>query len=216
MKLLIENANEQDIETFCEQSENGKQYFIEGIWATANQPNKNKRVYPGEIMEAAIGLYDKEYIQDNRAVGELNHPASPTVNCDRICHKIASLKLEGDFVYGKAKVTDSPHLPMGLIVRGLIDEGIKLGVSTRGLGELISRPDGFNQVNKGFSIKAIDVVHDPSGPGCWVKPVMEDVEYEMLADGTIIEMVVDMHKKPQNEEKIFAAMQAFIQRWRGE
>jgi hypothetical protein len=128
----------------------------------------------------------------------LNHPSGPSINLDRVSHIIENLKLDGKYVVGRAKIMETP---MGIIAKNLIDEGVKLGVSTRGLGSLEENRNGYKVVKNDFMISAIDVVSDPSGPGCWIQGIMEGVDYEMLEDGRIQQLVVDTAKKRINEEK---------------
>ncbi len=206
MKLLSEVAD-QDIEYLVENTKLGKKYYIEGRWATANEPNRNGRVYPGSVMESALGKYHQEYITQKRAMGELNHPAGPTINLDRVSHIIENLKMQGNHVTGRAKVMDTP---MGIIAKNLIDEGVKLGVSTRGLGSLKTSANGVNEVQNDFFISAIDIVSDPSGPGCWVNGIMEGVDYSMMEDGRIQQLIVDKAKKRINEETLLKEFSKFM------
>ncbi len=196
MKLLSEFVD-QEIECLVENTQQGKKYYVEGRWATAGEPNRNGRVYPNDVMESALAKYGTEYISQKRAMGELNHPQGPGINLDRVSHVIENLKMEGNYVNGRAKIMETP---MGIIAKSLIDEGIKLGVSTRGLGSIESR-NGQNFVKNDFFISAIDLVSDPSGPGCWVNGIMESVDYKMLEDGRIIEMTIDKAKKRIDESK---------------
>jgi hypothetical protein len=196
MKLLSEIVD-QNLEYLVENTAQGKKYYIEGRWATADEPNRNGRVYPGQVMEQALGKYQTEYIAPKRAMGELNHPQGPSINLDRVSHVIENLKMEGKYVNGRAKIMETP---MGTIAKNLIDEGIKLGVSTRGLGSLEESRDGYKRVKNDFFISAIDIVSDPSGPGCWVNGIMENVDYQMLEDGRIVQLAVDTLKKKINEE----------------
>lgn len=204
MKLIVEMANEQDVEFLVEDTKAGKKYFIEGQWASANIPNKNGRNYPGAVMESALRKYNTDYIVAKRSLGELGHPQNPTINLDRASHIIENLKMDGNRVIGRARVMDTP---MGLIAKNLIDEGVKLGVSTRGLGSL-KQVGSINEVQSDFFISAIDIVSDPSGKDCWVNGIMESVDYQMLEDGRIIQIVVDHAKKRLNEDK---AIKAFAQ-----
>jgi hypothetical protein len=210
MKLITEMANEQDVEFLVENTKAGKKYYVEGRWMTANETNRNGRMYPSAVMEAALSKYNTEYITQRRAMGELNHPAGPGLNLDRVSHVIENLRMEGNHVTGRAKVMDTP---MGIIAQKLIDEGIKLGVSSRGLGSLKST-DGVNVVQNDFFISAIDIVNDPSGPGCWISGIMEGVDYRMLEDGRIIEMatelVVAQKKKKLDEAKAIRLFENFI------
>ena len=195
---LISDVLEESIEYLIESSPTGKKYYLEGVWASAGIPNKNKRVYPKAVMESALNQYDKTYISQKRALGECGHPNGPGINLDRVSHMIENLTLNNNgFVTGRAKVMDTP---MGIIVKNLIDEGVKLGVSTRGLGSLKKMDGGLNEVQNDFFISAIDVVADPSGAGCFINGILESVNYEMLEDGRIQEVIIDMHKKKINEE----------------
>lgn len=206
MKLLSEVVD-QDIEYLVENTKQGKKYYIEGRWATANEPNRNGRLYPGSVMESALGKYNSEYITQKRAMGELNHPQGPTINLDRVSHIIENLKMQGNHVNGRAKVMDTP---MGIIAKNLIDEGVKLGVSTRGLGSIKSN-NGINEVQNDFFISAIDIVSDPSGPGCWVSGIMEGVDYAMLEDGRIQQIIVDKAKQKINEEMFLKEFSKLMQ-----
>jgi hypothetical protein len=173
MKLISEFL-EQDLQYISEADEKGnKKYTIEGIFAQANVKNRNGRVYPKPIMEKALGKYVTEQVSKGRAVGELNHPAGPTVNLDKVSHKIESLKFEGNDVVGKATILDTP---MGNIVKGLLDGGVGLGVSTRGMGSLKNN-NGVMEVQGDFMLNAIDIVQDPSAPSAFVNGVMEGVEW---------------------------------------
>lgn len=210
MKLISEVVD-QEIECLVENTQQGKKYFIEGRWATANEPNRNGRIYPSSVMECALGKYNSDYIQQKRAMGELNHPQGPSINLDRVSHVIESLKMDGNYVTGRAKVMSTP---MGEIVKNLIDEGVKLGVSTRGLGSLKER-NGYNEVQNDFFISAIDVVSDPSGPGCWINGIMESVDYQMLDDGRIVQLAVDVAKKRIDEQKAIKAFAQLLESFKG-
>lgn len=168
----------EGVETIVEGSGNEKKYFIEGKFLSANVPNKNKRVYPLKVMESAVEKYTNEYIKENRSLGELNHPAGgPTVNLDKVCHIIESLEFRGNDVYGKARILGTPN---GEILKTLIDEKVKVGVSSRGLGSLKKLSDGINEVQNDFFIAAVDVVNDPSGIGCFVQGITEDSEWKLI------------------------------------
>ena len=173
MKLISEFV-EQDLQCIVEADEKGgKKYAIEGVFAQANVKNRNGRVYPKPIMEKALGKYVNEQVSKGRAVGELNHPAGPTVNLDKVSHKIEKLQFEGNDVVGKATILDTP---MGNIVKGLLDGGVGLGVSTRGMGSLKNN-NGVMEVQGDFMLNAIDIVQDPSAPSAFVNGVMEGVEW---------------------------------------
>jgi hypothetical protein len=210
MKLISEFVD-QNLEYLVENTAKGKTYFVEGRWATAEEPNRNGRVYPMAVMENALGKYNKDYVAEKRAVGELNHPDAPSINLDRVSHMIESLKMEGNYVNGRAKVLGTP---MGEIVKNLIDEGVKLGVSTRGLGSL-KEGNGYKVVQNDFFISAIDVVQDPSGAGCWVNGIMEGVDYQMLEDGRIQQIIVDTAKKRIDEAKAIKAFDSLMKQLRG-
>ena len=173
MKLISEYTD-QRLEVLTEAKKNGgKKYYIEGIFAQAEQKNRNGRVYPKPVMEKAVGKYVTDQVSKGRAVGELNHPEGPTVNLDKVSHKIESLQFDGNDVVGKASILDTP---MGKIVEGLLSGGVNLGVSTRGMGSL-QQSNGGVVVKDDFLLNAIDIVQDPSAPSAFVNGVMEGVEW---------------------------------------
>ena len=197
MKLISEFL-EQDLQFVTEADDKGeKKYTIEGVFAQANVKNRNGRVYPMETMSKALGKYNTEQVTKGRAVGELNHPAGPTVNLDKVSHKIESLKFEGNDVVGKATILDTP---MGNIVKGLLDGGVGLGVSTRGMGSLKNN-NGVMEVQKDFMLNAIDIVQDPSAPSAFVNGVMEGVEWVwnngIIEAQTIEKMETEIKKAPR-------------------
>jgi hypothetical protein len=172
MKLITELT--EDIKYIKENVGNGeKHYFIEGVFMQAEKKNRNGRIYPKNILAKETGRYINEYVNKGRAMGELNHPTGPTVNLDRVSHIVKSLHEDGNNIYGKAKVLDTP---MGKIVKNLIDEGACLGVSTRGMGSLKSR-NGYQEVQEDFMLAAIDIVADPSAPNAFVNGIMEGKEW---------------------------------------
>lgn len=173
MKLITE-YNEQNIECIVEKKEDGtKKYAIEGVFMQSESKNRNGRIYPKKIMENAVGKYVDEQVSQNRAVGELNHPEGPTVNLDKVSHLITDLHWEGNDVVGRASILDTP---MGQIVKGLLEGGVNLGVSTRGMGSLESR-GGVSYVGKDFTLSTVDIVQDPSAPNAFVNGIMEGVEW---------------------------------------
>jgi len=172
MKLISE-FNDQELNFITEGKDGEKKYVIEGIFAQANNKNRNGRIYPREVMSSAIGKYNRDQVAPGRAVGELNHPEGPTVNLDKVSHKIDNLVLEGNDVMGKATILNTP---MGEVVKGLLDGGVKLGVSTRGMGSLQQNNNAM-VVKNDFMLNAIDIVQDPSAPGAFVNGVMEGVEW---------------------------------------
>ena len=168
MKLIseaIENA-----EYLVEEKNGKKEYKIRGVFLQSEIKNRNGRVYPQEILAREVNRYTKEFINKNRAFGELGHPDGPTVNLERVCHMVKSLKQDGKDFIGEAKIIDTPY---GKIVKGLIDEGAQLGVSSRGMGSLIQR-NGVNYVKDDFYLAtAADIVADPSAPDAFVEGIME-------------------------------------------
>jgi hypothetical protein len=209
MKLLIEMANEQEVEMLIENTKEGKKFFLEGKWAAVDEEVKNGRTYSEPVMSKALQSYTENYINNKRSLGELNHPPNPSVNLDRVSHLIESLKIDtqggSKGVYGRARILEST--PMGAIAKALIEEGVKLGVSTRGLGSIVER-NGRKFVDNDFMLSAIDVVSDPSGPGCFVNGILESIDYRMMEDGRIIEIAIDAAKKRIDETK---AIKAFAQ-----
>lgn len=181
---FIQEAIIHDIETLVENTTGGKKYYIEGKFLSAEVPNKNKRIYPLKVMESAVDKYKKEYVEQKRAMGELNHPTTgPTINLDKVCHIIESLEFRGNDVYGKARVLSTPN---GEILKSLIDEGVKVGVSSRGLGTLKKLSSGINEVQDDFFMAAVDVVNDPSGIGCFVNGLSENTEWKLIDDKWVI------------------------------
>jgi len=173
MKLIAE-FNEHNVQCLVEKNENGeKSYVIEGVFAQAEQKNRNGRIYPKKAMQRAVDKYVEEQVSKNRAVGELNHPEGPTVNLDKVSHLITDLHFEGNDVIGKASILDTP---MGKIVKGLLEGGVNLGVSTRGMGSLEQR-GGATYVGDDFVLSTVDIVQDPSAPNAFVNGIMEGVDW---------------------------------------
>jgi hypothetical protein len=198
MKLISE-YNENNVQCIVEKKENGeKQYVIEGVFAQADQKNRNGRVYPKQIMESAVNKYVEEQVNKKRAVGELNHPEGPTVNLDKVSHLITDLKFEGNNVVGKAQILDTP---MGKIVKGLLEGGVQLGVSTRGMGSLESR-NGVMYVKDDFILNTVDIVQDPSAPDAFVNGIMEGVDWVwnngILEPQVIEEMETEIKTAPKS------------------
>jgi hypothetical protein len=174
MKLITEMTEDIQIVTETIDEGKGREHFIEGVFMQSNLKNRNGRVYPRETLMNEVARYNKEYVSKNRAMGELNHPQGPTVNLDRVSHIIKELRPDGDNVYGKAKIMETP---MGKIAKNLIDEGAKLGVSSRGMGSLKQNKEGENEVQKDFMLAAVDIVADPSAPNAFVEGIMEGREW---------------------------------------
>ena len=186
MKLIAE-YNETDVECFVEANDNGgKNYLIAGVFAQSEAKNRNGRIYPKAIMEKAVDKYVTEQVKTKRAVGELNHPEGPTVNLDKVSHLITDLKMEGNDVVGRAQILDTPN---GKIVKGLLDGGVRLGVSTRGMGSLENR-NGTMYVKDDFILNTVDIVQDPSAPAAFVNGIMEGVEW-VWNNGVICQQVIE-------------------------
>ena len=189
MKLITEQT--QDLSYLTEDQDNGKKkYMIEGIFAQAESKNRNGRIYPRNVLESATTKYLEEQVSTGRAVGELGHPESPSINLDRVSHKITELKWDGDNVIGKAEILETP---MGQIVRGLMDGNVQLGVSTRGMGSL-KQEKGKTVVSEDFMLATVDVVQDPSCPDSFVDGIMENVDY-WVDNGVIKAQRVDEYNK---------------------
>ena len=191
VKLISEAVEE--VEYITEEKENGgKNYKIRGIFMQADIKNRNGRVYPMEVLDEEVKKYNKNVIQQNRAFGELGHPDGPTVNLERVSHMITSLKPDGKNFIGEAKIMDTP---MGKIVKNLMDEGAKLGVSSRGMGSLRQK-GGANVVSDDFYLAtAADIVADPSAPNAFVEGIMEGKEW-VWNNGALVEAhVADLKKK---------------------
>jgi hypothetical protein len=172
MKLIKEVA--QDLNFLVEEKQGGgKNVFIEGIFAQANRPNRNNRSYNKGIMEREVQKY-QTLISEKRSLGELGHPENPSINLHQVSHLITSLTMEGTDVWGKAKVLDTP---MGVIAKNLIENGVRLGVSTRGLGSLKMNSEGINEVQDDFHLATVDIVADPSAPDAFVQGIMESAEW---------------------------------------
>ena len=204
MKLITEML-ESDIEFITEAKEDGgKNYFIEGVFMQGNIKNRNGRLYPMETLMKEVKRYNKEYVQENRAYGELGHPQGPTINLERVSHMIKDLHQDGNNVRGKAKIMT--ETPMGKIVKNLMDEGAKLGVSSRGMGTLKPGKDGTNMVQNDFQLAtAADIVADPSAPEAFVEGIMEGVEWLQIDDRWVPQYI----EKTQQEIK--AASRANLQ-----
>lgn len=172
MKLITEHL-ESELNYIVEAKDGKKNTIIEGIFMQAESKNRNGRVYPRDVMETAVNKYVTEQVSKGRAVGELNHPDGPTINLDKVSHRITELTWDGNNVMGKALVLDTP---MGQIVKGLVEGGVQLGVSSRGMGTLVQR-QGVNVVGNDFILATVDIVQDPSAPEAFVNGIMEGVEW---------------------------------------
>lgn len=174
MKLITEVF--EDLQTITEAREDGKKnVFIEGVFLQGGIKNRNGRMYPVETLAKEVDRYNESYVKSGRALGELGHPEGPQINLDRVSHLITSLRQEGANFIGRAKLMDTPF---GNIAKGLVSEGVKLGVSSRGMGSLKLNKEGINEVQNDFYLAtAADIVADPSAPDAFVNGIMEGVEW---------------------------------------
>jgi hypothetical protein len=177
-KLIKEEVSE--VHFLTEMNNGKKEHYITGIFMQAEQKNKNGRVYPMNILRTEVDRYNREYVNKNRAFGELGHPENPTINLDRVSHMITSLTQNGNDFEGKAKILNTPN---GNIVQSLLAGGANLGVSTRGVGSLKPQ-SGFQMVQDDFHLAtAADIVADPSAPDAWVTGIMEGTEWVLTNAG---------------------------------
>ena len=190
MKLISESI--EDIEYITEDDAEGKKnYRIRGVFLQAEVKNRNGRIYPMPVLEKEVGRYNKEYVNKNRAFGELGHPDGPTVNLERVSHMITKLHPDGKNFIGEAKILDTPY---GKIVKNLINEGACLGVSSRGMGSLEPRR-GAQVVKDDFYLAtAADIVADPSAPNAFVEGIMEGKEW-VWQNGAVKEMDIEAYRK---------------------
>ena len=209
MKLITEQID--DVEVIVENRNGKKAMFIEGIFLQGDIQNRNGRMYPMDTLRREVTRYNESFVQSGRAVGELGHPEGPTVNLDRVSHKIVSLRESGSNYVGKAKILSTP---MGKIAQNLIDEGVKLGVSSRGLGTLATNNEGVKIVSDDFTLAtAADIVADPSAPDAFVAGIMEGKDWvwdggvvrEQLAKRTYkqVNTLVDNQQLEENKLKLF-------------
>lgn len=210
MKLLTEQNDNIIVESIKEGE--GKAYYIQGVFLQANLQNRNGRVYPMDILEREVTRYNQAYVSQNRALGELGHPESPQINLDRASHLTVDLFKEGNNFIGKAKVLDTP---MGKIVKNLIDEKVKLGVSSRGMGSLKENSRGVQEVQDDFYLATCaDIVSDPSAPAAFVRGIMEGKEW-VWNNGILAEAKIDTIKKTLvsqkfSEEARLKAFESFL------
>ena len=212
MRLIAEEITTVDF--ICEDSKDGKKnYFIEGVFLQAELKNRNNRMYPLKTLSKEVAKYDENYIQKGRALGELGHPDGPSINLDRVSHKILSLKEDGNNFIGRAKLLDTP---MGGIAKNLLDEGVKLGVSSRGMGS-IRKEENCNVLMDDFMLAtAADIVADPSAPDAFVNGIMEGKEW-VWDNGVLKEAKVAQIKKEIDQatllnlqERKVSAFEAFL------
>ena len=195
MKLISEEI--QNAEMLVEETNGKKNYKIKGVFLQSDIKNRNGRIYENDILTKEVKRYNQEFINKKRAFGELGHPDGPVVNLERVSHMITSLKPEGKNFIGEAKIMDTPY---GKIVKGLIDEGAQLGVSSRGMGSLVQK-NGANYVGKDFYLAtAADIVADPSAPDAFVEGIMENKEW-VWDNGVIKAQDIEEYKEHIQEAK---------------
>ena len=210
MKLIREEI--EQVEVIVEQRNGKKNLYIEGVFLQGNIANRNRRMYNVDTLQREVDRYNENFVSKGRALGELGHPDGPSINLDRASHKIVSLQREGNNFIGKAKILSTP---MGKIAEALLNDGVKLGVSSRGVGTLTPTKEGYNMVNDDFSLAtAADIVADPSAPDAFVSGIMEGKEWvwdggilrEKLAEKTYkqINTLVDQKKLEENKLNLFS------------
>ena len=215
MKLFTELV--EDVKYLVEDKGNGKKdYYIEGIFLQGDIKNRNGRVYKSDTLAKELKRYNEEYVKQNRAFGELGHPSGPTINLERVSHLIKSIDQDGSNFIGRAKIMDTPY---GNIVKNLMSEGARLGVSSRGMGTLKQNNEGVMEVQDDFFLAtAADIVADPSAPDAFVRGIMEGVEWVMNPDGgfRMVQVADQMRTQMrtmnvrQIEEQKFAAFKTFL------
>ena len=210
MKLITEHTNE--IEYLTEGK--GKEQYIKGIFMQSDIKNQNGRVYPHAVLQKEVKNFNTKYVNEGRALGELGHPMGPVINLDRVSHVIKELTEDGKNFVGKAKVMDTPN---GKIVKNFISEGVKLGVSSRGMGSIKTNRKGVNEVQKDFVLSTVDIVADPSAPDAFVNGIMEGKEW-VWENGVIKEQDIDAMKKSimnakmkELDQKKLEVFQKFLQ-----
>jgi hypothetical protein len=191
MKLITEQI--ENVKYLTEKTEDGKKrLYIEGTFLVGDAVNKNNRMYKMDTLRNEVGRYNEEFIKTNRALGELGHPDTPTLNLERVSHKIVSLAEDGNTFYGKAMILDTPY---GQIVKNFIDSGVNLGVSSRAMGSVTMTKEGYNLVQDDLRLAtAADIVADPSAPGAFVNGIMENKEW-LFVEGRFVEMDIDNAKR---------------------
>ena len=191
MKLITERI--EQVQYITEATENGKKnLYITGPFLVYDKPNKNNRLYTKDTLSKEVGRYNEEFVKTNRALGELGHPDTPSINLERVSHKIVSLEDNGESFIGKAMILETPS---GQIVKNFIDSGVNLGVSSRGMGSLTQTKEGYNLVQDDFKLAtAADIVADPSAPGAFVNGIMENKEW-LFVDGRFVEADIESAKR---------------------
>jgi hypothetical protein len=191
MKLIRETV--EDVKYLTEETEDGKKkLYIEGTFLVGDQVNRNNRMYKMDTLRNEVARYTEEYINTNRALGELGHPDTPSLNLERVSHKIVSLTEDGNTFYGKALILETPY---GQIAKNLIENGVSLGVSSRALGSVVETREGYNLVQDDLRLAtAADIVADPSAPGAFIQGIMENKEW-IFVNGHFVEADITHAKK---------------------
>lgn len=213
MKLIIEEA--ESVRYITEEINGKKALFIEGNFLMADEPNRNNRVYPMKTLREAVNTYTKNFIESKRSLGELNHNSIPGVDLTKVSHMITSLKENGNYFYGKARILNTP---MGKIAQGLIDEGVVLGVSSRALGSVRQTNEGYSVVGPDLVINCVDIVHDPSvGAAAFVNGIYEGKEWiydsakqEYVAMNIKNKIERDVVSKRLNEERMIMHFENYL------
>ena len=214
MKLITEEIESVDV--IVEEKNGKKNLYIEGVFLQGDICNRNKRMYPMETLRRGVNTYVENYLTKGRAVGELGHPSSPTINLDRVSHSIVSLRESGNNFIGKAKILTT--LPMGKIAAGLYEEGVKLGVSSRGVGSLVPTNEGYSKVSEDFMLStAADIVHDPSAPAAFVNGIYEGLDWiydskkqEWIASNIRNKVEMDVISRNLSEERMIQHFENYL------
>jgi hypothetical protein len=204
MKLISEVVEDCNVTTQLDEATGQKSYFIEGIFMQGDIKNRNGRIYPSAVLQKEMNRYQKDFIDTKRALGELGHPEGPSINGDRVSHLITEMKQDGSNFTGKAKILSTP---MGNIVKTFMDEGVLIGVSTRGLGSVKQSKSGIMEVQDDFHLATVDIVTDPSGPNCFVNGIMENTEYYydiasgnwLPQNGSVEEVIEEIQQEIEKE-----------------
>ena len=193
MKLITETI--EDVKVITEGNGDSKKLYIEGVFLQSELKNRNGRVYPFSVLEKEVNRYNEEYVKTKRALGELGHPDGPTVNLDRVSHRITDLRAEGNNFMGKAQILDTP---MGKIAKNLLEEGVQLGVSSRGMGSIDKREEANYVMDDFMLATAADIVADPSAPDAFVNGIMEGKEW-VWDNGILKESKVAKYQRYMSE-----------------
>ena len=204
MKLITEHTNEVE---YIVEGKN-KQQYIKGIFMQSDIQNQNGRIYPYSVLKKQVKEFNEKFVKQDRALGELGHPSGPSVNLDRVSHVITELQEDGKNFIGKAKIIDTPN---GKIVKNLLESGVRLGVSSRGLGSIKTNKSGVNEVQDDFVLSTVDIVSDPSAPDAFVNGIMEGKEFSLTGEVEYhIRKEIKNTVKARLEEKKIKLFQNFI------